>query len=234
MTSRADMILFDEPAPRKRERRRNKHDRGVDVPGARVGTMTDEDAENELEKHISPPGALGLPPLLDERRVAMKLPDELFQRAAVFDRIMVYQYHSEDSDSETYLPGGRIIMTEQQRSKRRNETPCGLLVSAGLSALDNVRSNGMDLGHEVTFIEQAPYRMKCLELGGRYSWSLLVLRDGDLITSKELQTALKDGKCRVEYREVENRDGVRVRQHVFVDEQGQPWTPTLPWNDLNL
>lgn len=180
-----------------------------------------------IDPHISKPGALKLPPLLEKQRLEMLLPDELFMEAAAFDRVLVYQFR--ESVQETFVEGGMIVKTQKAMTRERNQIPRGLLCAAGLRALDNLRSNGIDLGHVVTFAEPTPYRIFVLDLGnGKYSFSLLVLRDGDIVSSRTLQQELKEGRVRVEAREITDPAGETVRQHYYVDESGVTWNPTMP------
>jgi hypothetical protein len=55
-----------------------------------------------IQKHMSLPGALGLPEKLDQRRLQYGIPDEAFAIQATFKRIFVKQIP--DWDGETYGP----------------------------------------------------------------------------------------------------------------------------------
>lgn len=177
-----------------------------------------------LKKRMSKKGALGLPKLLDERRLEYGLPDAMFQTATLFDRIYVYQIAN--SDRETYGDTS-IIMPKTVQSRIEAETPRGILVSAGATALDHLRSNGVDLGHIVRFIKNAPWKMDVDTIEG-HVFSVLVMRDGDLTGSEDLQAALKAGKCKLEVREIGTNGKTEVK-HVYVDKSGQVWDPQIPW-----
>ncbi len=182
--------------------------------------------EAELEKHISPPGALKIAELrselLEKERLEKRLPDELFQQQPFNDRILVYRFA--ENQSETFVPGVLIEMTDQSKQKRHNQVPRGIIIGAGLGALDTLRSNGIDLGHTITILRNVPWRIVCVDIGG-VEFSLLVLRDGDVIGSETLQQALVSGECKIAQKILE--DG--GTQHVYVDKDGKNWIPRPAW-----
>ena len=57
----------------------------------------------------------------------------------------------------------------------------------------------------------------------------MVLRDGDLVASEDLATALRKGECRIEA--VETPKGI---EHQFLDKKGKRWSPKLPWINADL
>jgi len=169
---------------------------------------------------ISPKGTLGLPELLDRRRLQHGIPDRAFEAQAMFDRIYVWQIwvHQE----ETFVPGGAIVQPANYRESDLRENPQGIILSAGLGALDHLRSNGADLGHHVNILHVQPWR---IPVGIKDSEGVLVLQTGDVSGSLDLRKALRRGKCRITVRM--NEHGQRV--HLYEDEQGQVWDPTSPW-----
>lgn len=186
-----------------------------------------EAMEAELRSKMSPPGALGLPPLLDKRRIERGICDAAFKFQAAFDRILVAQY-DEEAERDTYLDGGLIIKTDIAKRRDSMQAPRGVIISAGLRALDNLRSNGIDIGHQVTFVRVAPYRITVEWVGG-VEQSLLVLRDGDVIASLDTMEALRSGKAKVESKDVVDTNGNVITQHFYVDENGKSWAPQIPW-----
>jgi len=145
----------------------------------------------ELERRIrerqSPAGSLGLPSLLDERRLRFAIPDGAFRTQAVFDRILVWQVS--DWEGETY-GDTMIVMPELAKARTQEAAPRGILISAGQLALDGLRSNGIELGHVVRFIRLAPWRMRVDTIGGQEQHAL-ILRSGDLIGSEDLRDELR-------------------------------------------
>ena len=181
--------------------------------------------KEEFQKKVSPPGKngnspLGLPPLLEARRLEHQIPDRAFACRAAYDRVFVWQVwiHKE----ETYLPGGNIVQPANFREGDLRENPHGIILSAGLGALDSLRSNGIDLGHHVTIIHVQPWR---LPVGISDHEGVLMLQAGDITGSHDLELALRSGAVRIVVRL--NEHGQRI--HRFEDAEGNVWDPTMPW-----
>jgi hypothetical protein len=147
------------------------------------------DKTGEWAKYISPPGALGLSPKLDERRLQHGIPDSVFTVEALFDRMFVWQLPRVFGD---IIEGTMLIKPETARQREEESTPRGVIVSAGLKALDNLRSNGVNVGDVVNFIRLSPWKLTLQEIAG-VEVNVLILRDGDLIASEDLVKARKRG-----------------------------------------
>lgn len=156
---------------------------------------------------------LGLPPLLESKRWPWVMVDKVFARQATFDRILVYQI------DEEILNDSPIVMADETRESRRYHAARGVIVSAGLRALDVLRSNGLDLGHTVNFISACPYRLEVDFVVGK-PVELLVMNVGDIVASEDSRTVLRSGVVKIICRE---------KQHIFVDEEGNEWDPVMPW-----
>ena len=178
---------------------------------------------------MSPPGALGLPPLLEAKRLKYQITDGAFRAQPAFDRILVWQIS--EHEGETF-GGGKIIMAATVRKREEVETPRGVIVSAGLQALDHLRSHAIDIGHTVYFVQNAPWRIRC-DVNAGHLFHVMVLRDGDLITSEETKTMLRNGELAIRYSK-------KHRCHVYVRPAKKIWwrlttrerilgTPQLPW-----
>src|SRR6188508_1736958 len=122
---------------------------------------------------LAPPGAFGLPPLLEQRRLEYLIPNGAFAQRAMYDRLLLWQipYYRENYGDT------RIIMSEQGRDRNKNEAPRGIIVSAGLQALDVLHDHGSGLGNVVKFIRLAPWRLPCDMIGGQEQY-LMILRCG--------------------------------------------------------
>ena len=167
-----------------------------------------------------PPGGIpGLSPLLDARRLEYAIPNGAFKIQAAFDVCLVHQLDRNQSD--TFVEGGKILKSQNDKRRETDSAPRGVLVSAGLQALDCLRSNGIEVGHVVTLIRQAPWRMPIDNVGG-HEKHLLILRTGDITGSEDLSQALARGECRFEW----DADNAR---HIYVDPRGQRWEPTVPF-----
>lgn len=174
------------------------------------------DFQKEIEANFSPPGVLGLPRLLEDKRVKYGIPDSAWKSQAVFNKILVWQLPIDEA--ATY-GGGLIVKTDERKARERNEAPRGIIVSAGLQALDELRSHGVDLGHTVHFTHTAPFRKRLSAIAGKEP-SLVILHSGDIFDSEELAETLKSRRARIVAREV---DG--VTEHFYCDETGKAWTP---------
>jgi hypothetical protein len=172
--------------------------------------------QREVAKNFSQPGTLGLPPLLEAKRLKHGIPDSAWHSQAVFNKILVWQIPIEESD--TY-GGGLIQKTDAARRKELTEAPRGVIVSAGLQALDELRSHGVDVGHTVFFTHLAPFRKRLPAILGKEP-TLVILHAGDVFDSEELAANLRVRKCRVVTREVEGQVS-----HYFCDENGKTWNP---------
>lgn len=164
-----------------------------------------------------------LPPLLEARRLEHGIPDGAFRQAASFNRILLWQL---PQDSDEVYSGTRIIKTAKTQDKERDMAPTGVIVSAGLSALDYLRSNGMDLGHIVAFVRLSPYRFQCDIVGKGIEQDLKILQSSDIIASFDLARAMAAGRVRL-VREVSKADGKTI-VHKYADENGETWEPQDP------
>lgn len=183
---------------------------------ADVDTRTGDDL---IREQMSPPGTLGLPPLLEKRRWEELIPDGAFKTQALFDRILVMQVAPEKG--QTTFAGTNIIMTDSRIDRIEDEACRGIIVSAGLLALTELRTNGCDLGHYVRFIKNAPWRMKIDTVKSKDIHEL-VMRSGDLVSSEDLSTALREGRVKVAY-------NAETKVYAYVTEDGMQWDPQMPW-----
>jgi hypothetical protein len=151
---------------------------------------------SDIKKRQSPAGALGLGERLEARRIRYGIPDEAFQEVCLWDRIYVWQIEPRYQEGKTY-GGSSIWMPETAQKRERQESCRGVLVSGGLRALDNLRSNGVELGSVVSFIRFGPWHKPIGAFAGPHLQYLLVLRDGDLIGCEDLMDETRDGRVSV-------------------------------------
>jgi hypothetical protein len=174
-----------------------------------------------MRKRMSPPGALGLPKLLDERRLEYGITDGAFSRQAVFDRVFLWQIPMQKGDK--FESDSLIHMPESVQQREKARAPQGIVVSAGLRALDELRSHGIDLGHKILFCHAAPYHIRYDSVLGLEQHLIIVLA-GDIIGSEDLATNLRTREVR--YRAARTEKSV---EHTFIDENGKPWLPADAW-----
>jgi hypothetical protein len=148
-----------------------------------------------LRKRMSGRKKLNLPKLLERRRQEYSLTDGFFKVQAAFDRCYVYQIPLEEQETHA---GGLIIRTANQREREQNEAPRGILISAGLKALDALRSNGVDLGHIITFAHYVVATMVVDVVDGK-DVKVSVMNAGHVSGSEDTRLALLEGRCRIEF-----------------------------------
>jgi hypothetical protein len=173
---------------------------------------------------LAPPGAFNLPPLLEERRREHLIPNGAFAQRAMYDRLLLWQipYYRENYGDT------RIIMSEQGRDRNKNEAPRGIIVSAGLQALDVLHDHGSGLGNIVKFIRLAPWRLPCDMIGGQEQY-LMILRCGDLIADEDLELKLRAREWAVRAERRKDKDGNAVTAHVLVSPEGIARNPQVPF-----
>lgn len=165
-------------------------EREREADAARRLAFAEEQAE-EIRSRISPPGTLGLPPLLDARRMEYALTDAVFQQQAMFDKLFVAQVDVDKS--ETADPRGKIIAPPKARERQIEAYPRGIIVSAGLLALDQLETNGSGLGHIVTFCRLTPWRIPFEMISGKERY-LIPLNTSDILADSDAWTHLRAGK----------------------------------------
>lgn len=143
-----------------------------------------------IQEQQSPRGGLGLPRLLDERRIQYGIPDSAFDRAAVYDRVYLYQVATNIDAKESAFKGSKIILTETAKKKERDTVPTAVIVGAGPIALDHLRSHGMQLGDLVEFVVSAPYFVRFDIIQG-VQFHLIVVKSGDITGDFDLQARIR-------------------------------------------
>jgi hypothetical protein len=188
-----------------------------------AGRRAAEKATRESEaisKRVSRENKWGLPPLLNAARLEHGIMDEAFGCQAMYDRIYVFQI----SEHKETFGDTRILMPETSKDRELETCPMGVIVSAGLTALDNLRSHGCDLGHTVTFLRLSPYRHRFAFVNGVGQY-LVDLHAGDVTGSVTLAQAIQKRVAR--YATKENDRG--YTEHYYIDENGKNWKPQIPW-----
>ena len=182
----------------------------------------------EVDRHISKDPPYPMSRLLNERRLerhgnASKymLIDEYFEDQPVYDRVYVSQVSRHANET---VGDGKIIMPDVVQMREEQQACLGIIVGAGLKALDELASHGMAPGHLVRFVRNLVFRIPVATIGGKDFW-LLVLEAGDIVGSCDLALNIKERRVRT--KTVELADG--SRQHIHIDEDGKPWVPQEPF-----
>lgn len=177
-----------------------------------------EELENEGRirlSRMSPPESLGLPKLLDARRIEWLITDGAFSMAPLYNRVYVHQI---PLPHEIEKKKGAIHVPDTVASKQLRVSQRGVLVSAGCLALDALRSNGVDLGHIVHFCHVNPFRLIVDFAEGR-DFQLLQMTVDCISSSEDLADVLKSGAAKVQI--VEGK-------HQITDAEGHLWDPIMP------
>lgn len=148
-----------------------------------------------IKAKMSPPGALRIPPLVEKRRLEYGIPDGAFKCVASFDRIFVFPIDPVDGDEKEKTTGG-IWKPNSAKLRDFQEGHRGVLISAGLTALDRLSSHGIALGHIVMSNKNVPFARR-IEMISNIPMYILVMRDGDLCGSETIAEEIQRGERRI-------------------------------------
>jgi hypothetical protein len=204
MTSARPIYSFPEPEKKSAwtERERDAEER--DAALARSGLFRDTERDAAIKRtklireKMSPPEVLKLPPKLEAARQKHGIPDGFFRYAAGFDRIFVFPidpFDDEKSDAPK-IPGSFLYRPEVTQKRDMQEGFRGVLISAGLTAMDRLMSHGYELGDIVMTNKNVPFARRVEQLEG-FDMFVLVMRDGDLAGNETLQEDIRAGRRRV-------------------------------------
>jgi hypothetical protein len=148
----------------------------------------------QIKQHMSPAGALGLPPRLEAARLKYGITDAFFKVQASFDRIFVFPLSLEDGEKVEKI--GAIFKPQTTKLRDLQEGNRGVLISAGLTAMDRLMSHGYELGDIVITNKNVPFARRC-ETIGIESLHYLVMRDGDLAGNESQMERLREKQARI-------------------------------------
>jgi co-chaperonin GroES (HSP10) len=172
-----------------------------------------QDKAAARKKLMSSAKKLKLPKLLEKRRQEFGITDGAFTSQPFHDRVFIYQVH----DAEETYGSGIIVKAESVRDYENTSCPRGIVVAAGARALDDLRCNGIDLGHIVTFLRMAPWRINTDMVAGHQE-KLIILRSGDIVGSEDLAEQLRRGDVKLAY------DPAKF-EHWYKAKDGGEWRP---------
>jgi len=154
-----------------------------------------ESIETQLRASLKPAGFYNIPELLDKRRLEYLIPNGAFESYPAFDKVYIWQLPTKESN--TYAKGGQIVMPDQVLAAKRNTAPRGIIVSAGLKAMDALYSTGIEIGHIVRFKKFAPFCLEVDSIEG-HDLTVMVMRDGDVEASEDMATALNARRASID------------------------------------
>jgi len=168
-----------------------------------------------IKSRMSPPGALGLPPLLEKHRLKYGIPDGAFASQALFDRIHVFPIDHGEGEAVEKTTGG-IIKPTTTKLKDKQEGNRGVLISAGLTAMDRLMSHGVELGDIVVTNKNVPFARRCEELSN-FTMFYLVMREADLASDESLMERIRAGEQKI----VEVGDPYAYEHQVASNDNGE-------------
>lgn len=171
--------------------------------------------------------SLRLPPLLERRRKEHLVPNGCFREQPMFDWVHLYQLGEKDTVGDETYGDTKIILTDKARDISRDESPRGLVVAAGPLAMDELRSNGCDLGHIVRFVRLAPYRIIVDNVLGK-DFTVLVMRSGSITASQDLEDAKREGRAKLVWTNVGTK-AAPLYQHIWKITGLASKKPAKPW-----
>jgi hypothetical protein len=190
--------IYSFPEPEKKSAWTDKDEALARVGGASMFRDTERDAAIKrtklIKEKMSPEGALRLPEKLEAARLKHGIPDGFFRACAGFDRIFVFPLDPFDQDEK--IPGSMLYRPQITQKKDLQEGFRGVLISAGLTAMDRLMSHGYELGDIVMTNKNVPFARRVELLEGEPMF-VLVMRDGDLAGNETLQADILAGRRRV-------------------------------------
>lgn len=148
-----------------------------------------------IKAQMSPPGALGLPPALEAARLKYGIVDGAFRTQALFDRIHVFPIDHEEGELVEKTAGG-LYKPAATQLKDKQEGNRGVLISAGLTAMDRLMSHGVEIGDVVITNKNVPFARRCGDIQ-MHAMHYLVMRDADLASDESLQERIRAGQQRI-------------------------------------
>src|SRR3990167_5395868 len=134
--------------------------------------------------------------LLEKRIEEFQLPRCPYQPA--FDRIAVVVVPEDKAARDSFIKGGVIVKPKQTKDWETNTSARGVLVAAGLGALDVLRSHGMEVGHVVWVARLSPWRHvieRSEKTGGDVE--MLFMRVGDIVGSEDTLKTVQAGELKI-------------------------------------
>lgn len=148
-----------------------------------------------IKQHMSPAGALGLPARLEAARLKYGITDAFFKVQASFDRIFVFPLSLDDGEKAEKTAGG-IFKPQTTKLRDLQEGNRGVLISAGLTAMDRLMSHGYELGDIVITNKNVPFARRCETIGVE-ALHYLVMREADLAGNESQMERIREGRERI-------------------------------------
>jgi len=126
--------------------------------------------------------AVSKPCLLARRIAEHNIPP--WPAQALYERVLIFRIPDNESAKETIGETG-LYKPETRVDIDKNRSPRGVVVSAGLRALDILRCQGMELGELVWFAPHVPFRFRT-SANGVQDVEFYFMNVGDIIMSEDV------------------------------------------------
>jgi len=140
----------------------------------------------------NPIDPMKLHPLLSKRMKEFDIPP--WPGEACFERVIVYCIP--DSYAAREQTAGGIYLPQTRVDTDKKRSPRGIVVSAGLKALDVLRSNGMEIGEIVWFAPHVPFRY-VVGTDGKEDIEFKFMNVGDIVLSEDTLNRVLEGETTV-------------------------------------
>jgi len=132
--------------------------------------------------------------LLEKRLKEYNIPAWPYQ--PVFDRIVVYRIPEDKAKSDKFSEDGILVKPEVVKDREEKSSPRGLVVAAGLTAMDQLKGHGIGLGDLVWLTKWTFYSHETARttMGGV---EFLFMRAGDVVGSEDLLKSMQAKKVTV-------------------------------------
>ena len=132
--------------------------------------------------------------LLEKRIAEFNLPPVPYQPA--YDRFILYTLPERKAERDTYAEDGIIVKPENIKSKEMKESPRGVVMAAGLKAMDILRGHGISLGSIIWVARFSPWR-HVVDRRSTGDVEMMFLRASDVVGCEDLLGHMADGKCKI-------------------------------------
>lgn len=132
--------------------------------------------------------------LLDQRRREYSIP--MWPGQAMYGRIIVYRIPDKAAERKKYNEGGIIEMIDDVADNKKWHAPRGVIVSAGLLAMDILRGNAIGLGDMIWMASHTPWRFEVdseVKNGKVESTEFFFMQAGDVVLAEDLFEKVKAG-----------------------------------------
>lgn len=133
-------------------------------------------------------------PLLEQRRTKYGIPRLPYFLA--WDRVALYQLDTTDN-SDTFK-GTSLVKAETTKNRERRTSPRGVICGMGMGAYDQLRGQGIELGHIVWFQKLSVWQHEFDQGGGKHAGFALITA-GEVTGSEDVATSITKGKVHFEF-----------------------------------